>query len=60
MGILEGPEVRQALERVFHAMVERTLWSRGVIESAEVMAGIPEGAQRHDPRRGTPLEPRLA
>ena len=27
--ILEGPEVRSALERVLHAMVERTLWSRG-------------------------------
>jgi YD repeat-containing protein len=31
MGILEGPLVREALERVFRAMVERTLWSRGAI-----------------------------
>lgn len=29
MEILEGPHVRKALERVFGAMVERTLWSRG-------------------------------
>jgi DTW domain-containing protein len=28
-GVLEGAHVRHALERVFHAMVERTLLSRG-------------------------------
>ena len=31
MGILEGVHVRRALEVVFRAMVERTLWSRGEI-----------------------------
>jgi DTW domain-containing protein YfiP len=52
MGILEGPHVRGALEHVFRAMVERTLWSRGAIETADVTGGIPEGAMRHDPRSG--------
>jgi DTW domain-containing protein YfiP len=53
-GVLEGargPAVREALERVFHVMVERTLWSRGTLEKEEVTGGIPEGAERHDPRK---------
>ncbi len=29
LGVLEGGHVRSALEKVFRAMVERTLWSRG-------------------------------
>lgn len=52
MEILEGVHVRQALEHVFRAMVERTLWARGSLESHEVTGGIPEGASRHDPRSG--------
>ena len=48
-----GPEVEQALLHVFRAMVERTLWSRGDFETANVTGGIPEGALRHDPRSGT-------
>jgi hypothetical protein len=52
MGALEGPAVRQALERVLHAMVERTLWSRGEFRTADVTGGIPDGAERHDPRSG--------
>ena len=55
-GILEGPEhgksVRSQIEHVFQAMVERTLWSRGEIETENVTGGIPEGAMRHDPRSG--------
>jgi DTW domain-containing protein YfiP len=51
LGILEGPEVQSAIERVFLAMVERTLWARGIIPRSEVTTGIPEGARRHDPRR---------
>lgn len=51
-GVLEGPHVREAMERVFHVMVERTLWSRGEIETRDVTGGIPEGAERHDPRSG--------
>ena len=52
MGILEGSHVREGLERVFRAMVERTLWARGEVDAADVTGGIPEGAMRHDPRSG--------
>jgi DTW domain-containing protein YfiP len=51
-GILEGPEVQAALEHVFAAMVERTLWARGDIDEHEVTGGIPLGAERHDPSSG--------
>jgi DTW domain-containing protein len=50
MGILEGPEVRAAIERVFRAMVERTLWVRGHLATKDVTGGIPRGVQRHEPR----------
>ncbi|MES1206643.1 MAG: tRNA-uridine aminocarboxypropyltransferase [Pseudomonadota bacterium] len=55
LGVLEagGASVRGALEKVFDAMVERTLWSRGSIDATEVAAGIPPGALRHDPRSGS-------
>lgn len=49
--VLEGPEVRAVLERVFAAMVERTLWSRGELAAAQVTTGLPPGAQRHAPGR---------
>ena len=52
MGILEGEHVRRALERMFRIMVERTLWARGEIATADVTGGIPEGAMRHDPKSG--------
>jgi DTW domain-containing protein YfiP len=54
-GILEGErgaEVQAALERVFHVMVERTLWSRGTLEKDQVTGGVPPGAERHDPQKG--------
>jgi len=51
-GILEGAHVQEAMERVFRVMVERTLWARGEIETGDVTGGIPEGAERHDPRSG--------
>jgi DTW domain-containing protein YfiP len=51
-GVLEGRQVRSALEKVFRAMVERTLWSRGQLGTADVSAGVPAGALRHDPRSG--------
>jgi DTW domain-containing protein YfiP len=38
MGILEGHHVQRALELVFRAMVDRTLWSRGVAGSVAVAA----------------------
>jgi DTW domain-containing protein YfiP len=46
-----GEAVRGALEWVFRAMVERTLWARGSVEAADVTGGIPAGAMRHAPRR---------
>lgn len=52
IGILEGMPVRREIERVFQAMVERTLWSRGEMESESVTHGVPEGAMRHDPVSG--------
>lgn len=55
--ILEGPHVRGAIEWVFRAMVERTLWARGVIATVDVAGGVPEGAERHDPRSGHPRTP---
>ena len=50
LGLLEGEHVRRALELVFRAMVERTLWSRGQVPTAQVTGGIPVGTVRHDPR----------
>jgi DTW domain-containing protein len=41
--------VRRALERIFDAMVERTLWARGALEACDVTGGVPPGAMRHDP-----------
>lgn len=52
LGILEGPEIRTAMELPFHAMVERTLWMRGKLDSSSVTGGVPQGAVRHDPRSG--------
>jgi DTW domain-containing protein len=53
LGILEGPEVERALEDVFAAMVGRTLWARGAVETGAVEGGIPAGAMRHDPTSGS-------
>lgn len=53
--VLEGPrgaEIEAALEFPFRAMVERTLWARGALETGDVTGGIPEGALRHDPGSG--------
>jgi DTW domain-containing protein YfiP len=52
MGILEGPHVRSALEHVFRAMVERTLWAKGALGDHDVTGGIPPGVMRHDPKSG--------
>jgi DTW domain-containing protein YfiP len=48
--VFEGPGVRGPLEFVFRAMVERTLWSRGEVETDDVTGGVPAGAMRHEPR----------
>jgi DTW domain-containing protein YfiP len=47
----QGEAVWGALDAVFRAMVERTLWARGSAKTGDVSAGIPPGAMRHDPRR---------
>jgi DTW domain-containing protein YfiP len=52
MGVLEGPPIQEALERLLRAMVERTLWARGAIETRDVTDGIPDGARRDDPSSG--------
>jgi DTW domain-containing protein len=46
MGLLEGDHVQRALELVFRAMVDRTLWSRGKVRTANVTGGIPDGVDR--------------
>lgn len=56
LGVLEGPAVEAALERVFAVMVDRTLWTNGRLERALVTGGIPPGAQSHDPLGGAASE----
>jgi DTW domain-containing protein YfiP len=53
LGILDGREMQQELERVHLTMVERTLWARGNVSKAAVSSGVPEGVRRHDPLSGT-------
>ena len=55
LGILDGPEVEAAIARVARAMVERTLWARGVLPAEEVTDGLPVGVDRGS-RRGLGLE----
>jgi DTW domain-containing protein YfiP len=43
---------RAPLERALRMLVDRTLWSRGLIDASDVTDGLPEGAERHDPRSG--------
>jgi DTW domain-containing protein YfiP len=50
LGVLEGPDVQHALERVFETVVERALWARGTLPSSQVTGGIPAGVRRHEPR----------
>lgn len=52
LGLLEGPAVQEALERVFLMWVDRTRWSRGELPAERVRGGIPKGALRHDPLSG--------
>jgi DTW domain-containing protein YfiP len=41
-----GQRVQGALEFVFRAMVDRTLWSRGAVRTANVTGGVPNGVRR--------------
>lgn len=44
MGVLESPTLQQEMETLFLKMVERTLWSRGVLPPALATTGIPQAA----------------
>lgn len=51
-GVLEGergPQVQQALEHVLRLMVERTLFSRGMLKREDVYGGIPDDVVLHLP-----------
>ena len=49
LGVLESREAQSQLEHLLRIMVERTLWSRGVLRREEcVISGIPAAALRHD------------
>ena len=47
LGLLEGPEVQQELERVLRLMVDRTLFSRGQLARHRVLGGLPKGLRHH-------------
>lgn len=44
MGILEGHDVQDQMERLFDMMVERTLWSKGLLPTERCRFPIPEAA----------------
>ncbi len=48
--VLEGPEVEEQLYEIFRRMVDRTLYSRGLLSREQVHGGVPEGTVRHEPR----------
>jgi len=45
LGALESREAQLSLEGVLRVMVERTLWSRGMLHSSQCSAGIPHEAR---------------
>ncbi len=52
LGVLEGTQTQEALERIFRTIVERTLWARGLLDARDLEAGVPDGVKRHDPTSG--------
>ena len=46
LGFLETPELEQHLDHAFRIMVDRTLWSRGLLASEHVYGGLPIAALR--------------
>jgi hypothetical protein len=44
IGILEGKEIQEKLEALFLLMVERILWSRGVLKATDCITPIPQAA----------------
>jgi DTW domain-containing protein YfiP len=53
MAVLEGEAASAALLEVFETMVERTLWTRGVIGDDDVKSGIPHGCIQQGAPEGT-------
>ncbi|MBK7977817.1 MAG: DTW domain-containing protein [Deltaproteobacteria bacterium] len=56
LAVLEGDRgaaIESALLGIFRVMVERTLWFRGRLPSAQVAGGIPSAAVADDPRGQT-------
>lgn len=57
LAILEGPQAGPAIESamlgILRVMVERTLWFRGRLASAQVAGGVPPAAVADDPRGPT-------
>lgn len=49
-GVLEGEAVQQQLEHSFRLMIERILWMKGKIKTADVYGGLPEKLST-DPKR---------
>ena len=47
MGIVEGADVRNAIEHIFRIMVERTLFARGALRREFVFGGIPDDVDFH-------------
>ena len=46
LGVLESPDVQAKLELMLRVMVERTLWSRGMLKAEScITAGIPDEAR---------------
>lgn len=51
IGVLESPDCQSQLEVLLRVMVERTLWSRGMLSADScITAGIPPEAFRHSPQ----------
>ncbi len=48
--VLEGPEVEEQLYEIFRRMIDRTLYSRGLLNREQVHGGVPDGTERHEPR----------
>jgi DTW domain-containing protein YfiP len=46
LGLIEGPEVQESLESLFLKMVERRLWSMGLLRTEQCVTAIPEAALR--------------
>ena len=44
--VLEGPQVREQLEKALRMKVDRMLWAKGRLREEDVAGGIPESAKR--------------